>query len=272
MRKTVGYQGIPGAYSHIAAKSIFPNEMLVGFDSFRKVFSALRNRKLDAAILPIENTLVGSIYEVYDLIYEYNLKIKGEVSLRIDHNLVGLGKLADIKEVYSHPKALEQCEVFLNKHKLTPKVYEDTAAAAKDISKMKDKKRAAIASALAAKLYNLKIIKKNIQSNPHNFTRFLVIARANYIKYANKTSLVFAVKHQPGSLLNCLKPFAKAHLNLTKLESRPLIGQPWNYLFYLDFEHPESDGIVERVIKKVKEHSQFVRNIGSYRKGQIIYE
>lgn len=272
-RVKVAYQGVPGAYSHIAANYLFPKAKLLGFDSFKKVFEALDRGQATFAVLPFDNTLVGSIYQVYDLLFESKTKIRGEVSLKIDHNLLGRGELKQIKNVYSHPRALEQCKSFFdNNTKLEQLAYEDTAAAAKYVSKQKDKTLAAIASLHAAKLYGLNVLSDHIQSDNQNYTRFVIIGKRNHIKQANKTSIVFVAAHKPGSLLECLKPFAQGHLNLTKIQSRPLVGSPWSYLFYLDFEHPVDDGVIKNVLAQVKPHTHMLRKLGTYQSGPTLKE
>src|SRR3989344_887760 len=268
----IAYQGVPGAYSHIAASYLFPSPKLTGFDNFEAVFESVKVGKAAFAVLPFENTLVGSIYDVFDLLYKYDFKIRGEISLRIDHNLLGIGKLNQVKQVYSHQKSLEQCKDFIKARKLKSVVFEDTAAGAEFVARKKNPKAGAIASLHAAHLYKLNILKAQIQSNQENFTRFVIIGKRNHVKRANKTSIVFAAAHKPGSLLECLKPFAQAYLNLTKIQSRPLIGSPWSYLFYLDFEHPVDNKTVTEVLSQVKPHTQMLRKLGTYQNGPTLIE
>jgi len=273
MKQKVAYQGIPGAYSHIAAKFLFPKSEFIGFETFEKVFKSLKKGMVDFAVLPFDNTLVGSIYEVYDLLFKYSYKIKGEINLKVEHNLLGSHSIKHIRQVYSHPRALEQCNTFFEKNKKIVQIaFQDTAAAAKFVSQKKDKAKAAIASLHAAKLYNLKVIKNNIQSDNQNFTRFVVVTKRNNVKKGNKTSIIFAAAHRSGSLLKCLKPFSQAQFNLTKIQSRPLIGKPWQFLFYLDFEHPPEPKMVEGVLLKVKPHTQILKKLGTYQTGPTIKE
>jgi prephenate dehydratase len=281
MPKKVYYQGVPGAYSHIAAKHLFPDALHKGFDDFNKPLQATLRSKDTVAVMPFDNTVIGSIYEMYDLLYDHpELKIVGELMLKIDHNLLGLphADIKDIKVVYSHPKALAQCKSLFKKYPdLNAMVYEDTAAAAALVSKNGNKTIAAIASKAAAEEYGLKILKKKVQSNGENYTRFVVLDSIDE-KYklpksqTYKTSIVFAAAHSPGSLLACMKPFADKGLNLTKIESRPMMGKPWQYLFYLDFEHEGTNGEIKEVLKKIKPHTQVLRILGTYPKGDTIEE
>lgn len=277
----VYYQGEKGAYSWVAAKYLFPHAKLIGKDAFRKAFAAPVKHKEEFAVLPVDNTVIGSIFEVYDLLFDHtDLKIIGEVMLKIDHNLLAKEgvQFKDLKKVYSHTKALEQCRALFKKYKnLESTVYPDTAGAAKFVAHSRRRNIAAIAGKSAAEVYGLKIIKAHVQTNGENFTRFVVLANkeVNTPKAKNnlyKTSIVFAASHTPGSLLSCMKPFSDSGFNLTKIESRPLLGKPWQYLFYLDFEHFGSNGEIKEVLKKVKPHTQILRILGTYPKGDSIEE
>lgn len=281
MSQKIYYQGQKGAYSWVASKYLFPEKLLVGKDNFGKAFSAPVKNSENLAVLPVDNTVIGSIYEVYDLLFDHQeLKIIGEVMLKIDHNLLAKPgtKLADIQKVYSHTKALDQCRDLFKKYKnLEPVVYEDTAGAAKFVSESRKNGIAAIAGKSAAEVYGLEIIKPHVQSNGENYTRFVVLANKAHkdIKAKNnlfKTSIVFAASHTPGSLLSCMKPFSDSGFNLTKIESRPLLGSPWQYLFYLDFEHEGANGEIKKVLKEVKPHTQILRILGTYPKGDTIKE
>lgn len=275
------YQGQKGAYSWVAAKYLFPESELIGKDVFSKAFSAPVKNVANLAVLPVDNTVIGSIFEVYDLLFAHeDLKIIGELMLKIDHNLLAKkgAELAKIKKVYSHTKALDQCRDLFKKYKnLEPVVYEDTAGAAKFVSESNKKDIAAIAGKSAAEVYGLQVIKPHVQSNGENYTRFVVLANKKHkdIKAKDnqyKTSIVFAASHKPGSLLSCMKPFADSGFNLTKIESRPLLGSPWQYLFYLDFEHEGTNGEIKEVLKEVRPHTQILRILGTYPKGETIEE
>lgn len=270
----IGYQGVAGAYSYIASKYLFPKDKLVGLTDFDGVFEALEKGSIDLAVLPIENTIVGSIYEIYDLIYKYKYWIKGEVTLKIDHNLLAVkgSEIDSIEKAYSHIKALGQCKEFFeeNPH-IDPISYEDTAVSAGYVSIKQDPRISAIASLHAAKIYNLEVLKSKIQTGNENYTRFIIISKTNGDVIGEKTSLLFSTTHEPGSLLACMQPFAEENLNLTYIESRPLINQAWKYMFYLDFEHDESRDI-QKIINKMKSHTQFIRRLGTYPKGDLIKE
>lgn len=278
----IAYQGAPGAYSYIATKHLYPTDQLVGFSSFEDVYEALKDERANYAVLPIENSLIGSIYENYDLLFEYDYKIRGEVIVKIDHNLLALpgSDIKKITKVYSHQKALDQCRAFFKARPwMEAIVYEDTAAAAKMVSEKKDPTIAAIASKTAGTMYGLEVLQSRIQSNQHNYTRFVVIGKENGIENADKTSLVFSAAHTPGSLIKCLRPFEQDHLNLTKLESRPLMapkgplrGSPWKYVFYLDFEHAPGKEMVEKEIEAIRPYTTLLRNLGNYQAGETIEE
>ena len=272
---SIAYQGIPGSYSHIAATYMFKNATLAGYSSFREIFEALKKDRVQGAVLPIENTIIGSINEIYDLLNEYGFHIKLEIKLKIDHNLLASKKasIKDIKKVYSHPKALEQCLNFFKKHKnIAAENFEDTAAAAAYVSIKLGGSEGAIASLHASDIYGLKVIKGKVQDNEHNYTRFVVIQKNNNAKAGNKSTLVFVVSHKPGSLVKSLEPFAQSHLNLTHLESRPVLGKPFSYQFYLDFEHPDSPKLVDNIIEQMRSHTKLIKKLGTYEKGKTIEE
>ncbi len=271
----IAYQGIPGAYSYIATTHLFPDRETKGYSSFDEIFESIKHGETDQAVLPIENALIGSIYEVYDLLFEYNYSIVGELFLKIDHALLctSTASLESIREVYSHRKALDQCKKFFNDHPgIKPVVYEDTAAAAKYVAEKNDPTLAAVASISAGNLYGLVTLKKQIQTNIHNYTRFVIVQKNPSEQLGDKTSVVFSTAHEPGSLIQCLLPFDQEHLNLTKIESRPLIGSPWKYLFYLDFEHGNDQQIVDEVLTKVKPSTSVFRRLGTYKGGETINE
>ncbi len=275
---TISYQGIPGAYSHIATTYLFPDQKYLGRDSFDQVFDDLQSGLASHALLPIDNTIIGSIHEVYDLLYQNkNLSLTGETSLQINHNLLAKTKHIDqIKQVYSHPKALAQCKNFFKTHaNLKSKVYPDTAGAAKKISTSSKPDLAAIASLSASQIYNLQVVKPKIQDHHQNFTRFVVITKsppsAPNSKSSLKTSIIFTTPHQPGSLIKCLMPFSQANINLTKIESRPIITEPFNYAFHLDFEH-QTKNHADSVLKQIQNQAKTLRHLGTYQVGETLQE
>lgn len=270
----VVFQGIPGSFSHTAAVNLFGQDhIFIGVNQFRKIFELVKEKSADRGVVPIENSLAGSVYENYDLLSRFKLPIVGEYYLEIEHNLLGIEKsvdFKDIKEVYSHPKALEQCITFFEKHPwIEKKLFTDTAGAAKFVADSKDPTKAAIASENAAKLYKLPTLKKNIEDNPFNFTRFLVIASKNptHAKI-DKCSLVFTVKHVPGSLVKALKVFADHTVNLVKIESRPIHGKPFEYLFYVDLEFSSNKDEMKSVVEEFKLQTQSTTILGYYQSFQ----
>lgn len=270
MQKKIGYQGMKGAFSYLEAKRQFgDNNIFIGRATFREVFEDLQEGRIDAALLPIENSLAGSIHEVYDLLYLYPFTIHGESYRRIEHCLLGIGKLEEVQTVFSHPKALEQCTKFLKAHPgIKPVVHADTAGAAEEVAQKKDKTLASISSEECAKIYGLQVIQKNIEDEPNNYTRFFVISKEkDQPGKKNKCSLMLTLKHEPSALHNFLGLFAEEHLNLTKLESRPMKQRPFEYIFSLDFEFDGQD--MERFLTKCKNKAQSFKLLGMYEKTKV---
>lgn len=269
----VAFQGERGAYSEAAIKKTFPDAEAVACQTFHAAFEALETGKVDVALIPVENSTEGSVSPVYDLLVESNVKAFHEVFLKVEHCLIGYTGcgLSDIKEVYSHPQALGQCTHFLKKIRVKTISHYDTAGAVKMLSKLKKKDVAAIASEVAAEYYGMKILKKNIEDNPNNITRFLALTKDKKTEFEKgkkyKTSIVFSIKHVPGALFKVIKVFADEKINLTKIESRPTKKTPWEYIFFVDFEGHVEEGRVRRALKEVEDNSFFVRIIGSYPKG-----
>ncbi|HLF20617.1 MAG TPA: prephenate dehydratase [Bacteroidota bacterium] len=269
----VAYQGEPGAFSELAAKKFFGSGVgLKPLSSFRDVFEFASRGSSRFGVVPIENSVFGSIHQNYDLLLSHRLFIVGEVALRIQLHLMSLPGVAlkKIRLVYSQPQALGQCEEFLRKLKGVKVVaFQDTAGAARMIRQERRKDVAAIASAAAARTYRLQIIRKNVESNSRNFTRFVVLSkRQGFLGAVGKTSLVFATRNIPGSLFQSLAGFALHGINLVKIESRPLVGKPWEYLFYLDVEGTSREKPILRALNHLKEVSTFVRILGTYPKGK----
>ncbi len=264
----VAFQGEHGAYSELAAVQHFSGHIeTIPCKNFSDVFGVVERGEADYGIVPVENSLEGSIGQNYDLLLKSNLKPVGETILRVHHCLIAKPgtELNSIKRVYSHPQALGQCRIFLERNNMEAMPAYDTAGSVKDIKDSDEKDVAAIASELAAKLYNMEIIERGIESDKNNFTRFLIISRDGSIQTGNdKTSVIFTVKHEAGSLFRALKAFADSKINLTKLESRPTIGKPWEYNFYLDFEGHISEEKVKNAIEELKNNSTFVKIFGSY--------
>ncbi len=264
----IAYQGVPGAFSEQASLQFAPEGEAVGYGSFQEVFDATLAGKCDYACLPVENSLAGSINQTYDLLTDSVLHVVGEQIVRVHHNLMvkpGM-KLADIRRVYSHPQALAQCQGFLTKHQLEAVTDFDTAGAAKLIAENGDEGKAAIASKRAAEIYGLEILKKNIEDFNFNYTRFFILghheAKTNSGK--QKTSMVLATRHLPGSLVSCLEEFPKNNINMTKLESRPRRDKPWSYLFYIDIEGHIDENHVQAAMTGLMRKAAFVKFLGSY--------
>lgn len=265
----VAFQGEFGAYSEEAALSFFGNKIqTIPCHTFSEVFEMVEKNKVQYGVIPIENSLEGTIGQNYDLLLKSNLKIFRELVLKIYHCLISNKDqtIDSIKRVYSHPQALGQCREFLEKQKLEGIPTYNTAGSVKMLKEGKIEKEAAvIASEKAAKFYGMKILKKGIETNPHNFTRFFIISKKKPKKTKkNKTSIVFSTKHIPGALFKVLEVFAKEKINLTKIESRPIVGKPWEYNFYLDFEGNIEEKKIKKVLKENKKNILFLKVLGSY--------
>jgi prephenate dehydratase len=269
---TVAYQGEPGAYSEQAAFDFFgPQASPQPEQTFDAVFAAVTDGVCDNGVVPVENSLAGSIHRNYDLLMRNTLFIIGEVIVRVSHNLITLPgvHLGDIKRVYSHWQALDQCEQSLT-HLLPGveriQVY-DTAGSVKMLAEEQRTDTAAIASKRAAGLYGLPILREAVEDDPTNYTRFAVLSRQPAEVSSGtpcKTSIVFATHNAPGSLFRALAVFALRDIDLTKIESRPLQGSPWEYLFYLDFGGNAHDLVCKRAIDHLSEQTTILRVLGSY--------
>ncbi len=269
---TVGYQGVPGAFSEVAALEFFGAARPKPFDTFREIFEAVKARRIDCGIVPIENTLAGSILENYDHLLHFRLHAVGEHVLRIVHNLITLPgvKAAGIRTIHSHPVALAQCKRFLRRHsawKVVPAF--DTAGSVRDMLRAGARDRAAIASARAAAVYRCRILAKGIEDHHHNYTRFLIVTRTPNRGPADKASLVIEAKHRPGSLHRILGAFASRRINLTKLESRPIPGKPWEYFFYIDIAADPDAPAARAALAEVRRHTDLFRLVGRYRKSPL---
>ncbi|MFC1693179.1 prephenate dehydratase [Candidatus Latescibacterota bacterium] len=273
--KRIAFQGELGAYSELATYEYFGHDLqVIPKLTFEDIFKAVSKGDADHGIIPIENSLTGSIHENYDLLLEHDFKITGEIKLRIAHCLIMNrgAKISDIKRVYSHPQALSQCKDYLNRLKDIEliSVY-DTAGAANRIKKSGSKQDAAVASEQAALDYDLDIIQSGIESNHMNFTRFLIISRELQEEVENsKTSIVFKAKHIPGALYKSLSVFALRDIDLYKIESRPIPGSPWDYMFYLDFSGDIRHEVIKRALGHLEEITSFLKVLGSYRKGDEV--
>lgn len=264
----VAFQGVAGAYSEQAVRQFFgPEVESVPCDAFADIFQGVENGDIDYGMLPVENAVAGSVTQSYELLMEHDLRVHAEVILRVRHMLMSLPgtELSDLERVRSHPQALAQCERYLDRHGLEPEPAFDTAGSARDLAADPEDDVAVIASALAAELYSLEILDQDIEDFSFNYTRFLVLALESPPRaQRNKTSIVFTTPHRPGALYECLGEFAKRNINLTKIESRPRLNQPWQYIFYLDFEGHCRDSACEAALAGLLRRSSFVKLLGSY--------
>jgi prephenate dehydratase len=273
-KTTVSFQGEYGAFSETAVLSYFgARSVPVPRPSFRDVFDDVRSHRTTAGIIPIENSLFGSIAQNYDLLREYPLSIAGEITIRIHHCLMALPgtALTSVRHVYSHPQAIGQCDRFLRGMKRTEvHQFYDTAGAAKMIAEEYRTDAAAIAGEQAARHYGLTILKKNVETDHRNFTRFLVLSRTKSApKRTAKTSLLFTTRHLPGSLVHCLSAFADRQINIEKIESRPIIGSPWEYFFFLDIDAGDRSAAFAPAIRELRKHTTSIKILGSYRRGKV---
>jgi prephenate dehydratase len=264
----IAYQGVSGAFSEQAAQEFAPGAQVIGFGSFEEAFSATVRGECSHAVLPVENSLAGSINQTYDLLTDSVLHVVGERIVRVHHNLLAKAdvKLEDVRRVYSHPQALAQCQEYLRRHHFEAVTDFDTAGAAKILSENGGEGKAAIASKRAADAYGLAVLAEHIEDRPHNFTRFFVLAadEAEPGPGPHKTSLVLATKHRPGDLVSCLEEFPKHGVNMTKLESRPRRDKPWSYLFYVDIEGHVDEAPVAGALTGLMRKAAFVKYLGSY--------
>ncbi|APM38170.1 prephenate dehydratase [Clostridium kluyveri] len=271
----VGFQGVLASFSYEALIDYFGHEVeAVNFETFKDVFQGLKDGKINYGVLPIENSSTGGILEVYDLLRDYGFYIVGEKCIKVNHNLLGVkgASLNDVKEVYSHSQAFMQSSKFLDKHEnwcLIP--YFNTARSAKYISEENDKSRASIASKKAAELYGLEILSENINYNTNNYTRFIIISRNEECNKDNdKISILITLPHEPGSLYKVLKYFNKNNLNMTKIESRPMVDRSWEYFFYIDFYGSILEENTKEALKGIESESVYFKLLGKYKGDCII--
>jgi len=269
----IAIQGEPGSFSHEAATKFATSAgdaaRIVPFSLSAEVFAALSRGDVEAAVIPIENSLAGSVTEHFDLMLSHEVTIVRETLLRIRHNLIAISgaQLNQIDRVFSHPVALAQCRRFLAEHpKMESFAFYDTAGSVKQLVELRDRHAGAIASAEAASYYGAEILVAGIEDNPENFTRFFYVTRsadAQPDPAANKMSLAFTVENRVGTLVAALSELAKEGTNLTKIESRPVHGRPWEYVFYVDCQlHAAEDAT--RAIAALQQHCSMVKELGRY--------
>jgi prephenate dehydratase len=264
----VAIQGEAGSFSHEAAKRMVPGCGIVACARSAEVFDRLERGSVNAAVIPIENSLAGSVAEHFDLLLARTAFIHQEYRLRIVHNLIAAPgvKPSDIQRVYSHPVALDQCRDFFRKHpKIEATPFYDTAGSVKHVIESGLRDAAGIAGRHAATVYKGRILAAGIEDDKQNFTRFFLIRRSRrLVRGADKTSIAFALKNVPGALFKALSVFALREISLSKIESRPMRGRPWEYVFYVDFLRGD-DGVARNALRHLAEVADLVKVLGIYR-------
>ncbi|MCF8036842.1 MAG: 3-deoxy-7-phosphoheptulonate synthase [Desulfobacteraceae bacterium] len=266
--RKAAYLGEIGSYSHKACTQYFGERVdLMPVNTFKGVYEAVKDGGADFGVIPLENALAGSVHENYDLLLEYDLRIVGEITLRIEHNLVGHPgtSLGDIRRIYSHPQVFQQCRQYIDRHDWELVPVSDTAHAVRHIREQGDFTEAALAGRDAARIFEMEILEAGIETNPRNYTRFVVIAREPLAGgEKQKSSLIFSTGNQPGSLFEALKVFADNGINLVKLESRPIHGKPWEYMFYVDLEADVEAEDFAPVMAQLRGKIDYLKVLGSY--------
>ena len=266
---TVSFQGIEGANSHLASEKLFPKAKIIPCETFEEVFESVMTNKSDIGLIPVENSIAGRVAEIHSLMHKTPLKIVGEFFMKVELHLLGTEKINinQIKNVRSHIHALSQCRKFIKKNKVKTIVSADTALAAKEISEKNNPAESAIATKLAAQIYNLKVLKKNVEDSLQNITRFILLQKKqikiNPSKGKVLTSLIFAVNNVPAALHKALGCFAINNVNMTKLES--YVNETFKQAeFYVDIEGDTKDFKVVSALEEIKEYTRFVRILGTY--------
>lgn len=264
----VAFQGEPGAYSEQAIRQQFgPHVQTLPCRGFKEIFEVVHNGKADHGMLPVENSLAGTVIPAYDLLIDHDLHVQAETILRVEHCLMapaGTG-LTEIERVKSHHQALAQCEQTLRRLNIEPLIYYDTAGAARDLAEKPEPGTAVLASELAAETYALDILIRNVEDLDFNYTRFFVLGQTEPGRRdPSKTSIIFTTRHVPGALYAVMGELATRNLNLTKIESRPRRNRPWHYLFYVDFEGHEDDPAVREALLGILKRASFLKVLGSY--------
>jgi prephenate dehydratase len=272
----VAFQGEPGAFSQIAARKLLGDQArTVACPTFESLFDSIAGGRADLILAPLENTLAGPVLRCYDLLYQSSLAMTGEVVLRIGHCVIGCpgSSLQTVRRIQSHPVALAQCERFFAAHPAIARaVAEDTAGSVRQIMDAHDPTLAAIASDFAARQYGAQILAANVEDDPNNFTRFALLQPAAHAPKAtpeaDATTLVLTVANQPGALFHALEPFARNSVDLMSLVSRPLVGAPWHYRFFLEVAAAASDPRMVRALAELQPRTVELRLFGSYRSGK----
>ena len=265
----IAIQGELGSFSHEAALKLEPQATIVPCALSAEVFKRVENAEVSAAVIPIENSLAGSVVEHFDLLFQSDVQIERESLLRIRHNLIGVpgSKIEDVRQVLSHPIALAQCRRFFEQHPgMTPTPFYDTAGSVKHITTLGNREAAAIASEQAALAYGGEVLAAGIEDNAANYTRFFLIrsrAQARPVPNADKVSIAFTVENRPGTLVAALQAFAEHNTNLCKVESRPVQGQPWQYVFYVDYQVSDP-AATSAALDQLRRQCIVVKELGHY--------
>jgi prephenate dehydratase len=269
----IAIQGEPGSFSHEAALKLVPGAEIVPCALSAEVFRALEEGTADAAAIPIENSLAGSVLEHFDLLLKHDVKVVRETLVRIRHNLIALpgASIGEIERVFSHAVALAQCRRFLAEHpRMKAIAFYDTAGSVKQLAELGGRNVAAIASAAAAEYYGAEILARGIEDDAENYTRFFLVERAGEAETdpeSNKIGIAFTLEHRPGSLVAALSALSDIGTNLTKIESRPVPGKPWEYIFYVDCQiGSAAEG--DRALEALDAHCGMVKELGRYREAQ----
>jgi prephenate dehydratase len=267
-KPAVAFQGESGAYSEQAIYQHFgENVTAVPCRGFPEIFETIHQGKAGLGMLPVENSLAGTVIPAYDQLVDHDMRIQAEVVVKVNHCLMAPAgtELVDVRRVKSHPQALAQCEKTLRRMGLEPIIHYDTAGAARDLAANPELGTAAIASELAAEIYNLTILSRQVADETFNYTRFFVLGAADPPRRdPSKTSIIFTTRHIPGALYEVLGELAGRGINLTKIESRPRRNRPWHYLFYVDFEGHEEEADVRDAMLGILKHASFLKVLGSY--------
>lgn len=267
-QEIIAFQGEPGAYSEQAIRQQFGEGVVtLPCRSFNQVFTAVHDESAAYGMLPIENSLAGTVVPAYDLLVDHDLRVQAEVILRVRHCLMAVPgvTLAQVKRVKSHYQALAQCEKTLKRMELEPATYYDTAGAARDLAAQPEQETAVIASELAAQTYGLDVLSRGVEDEPFNFTRFFVLGRGDPPRQdPSKTSIIFTTRHVPGALYQVMGELAERGINLSKIESRPRRNRPWHYRFFVDFDGHEDDAPVQAALLGILKQASFLKVLGSY--------
>ena len=278
--KRLGYTGVPGSYAYevlmnllknnknLNIQNVEENKNIFHFNSHKDLVEAVHTNQIDIAILPIENSIVGEVRDSIDLINTKNIHIIGEVRHKISHNLLGVkgSKIEDIKNVYSHDQAFMQCSEFLSKYEWHLNRMTNTAIGGKYIAAKGEKENACIANMKTKEVYDLELLKKNINNEEENYTRFFIISNENVvIDESDKISIVTSANNESGALIGLLQIFYRYGLNMVNLKSRPRVNKPWEYYFYIDFEGNLEEENVEKALKEIREKSIYLQILGNYK-------